>query len=570
VPSEPRGWGPDRWRLYGLVASEAVRALRGSATRTWARLALATRPRPTALLVTPQDLRTSDPTTAADIYGGRFVFAGRALTTGGRSPFDFAPPSPEWGAALYGFGWLRHLRAADDALARANARALVQDYVEGRGERAAARAVPVTARRLISFLAQSPVVLEGADHAFYRRYLKAIAAQVRDLERAARAGLAPQPRLQAAVALAYAGLCCEGLGRTLRRATRLLARELDRQVGADGGHLSRDPHFLAELLLDLLPLRQIFLSRDLEPPPALTRAIDRALPYLRFLRHGDGSLSHFNGAGASAADHLATLLVYDPSVGRAPEPGLRGGYARLAAGPTVLVLDAGGPPPLIHSARAGAGTLSFELTSGAQRVVVNCGLPRSGAEARRAARLTAAHSTATVADTSSSRLLDERGWWGERALARWLAARIGPVLLRGPRQVEVRESGPLGLAARHDGYRRGHGVVHERSLALAPDGRGLDGLDTFTVDGHARAGIAAAIRFHLHPAVRARRDAAGIHLALPGGEAWLFTCADADLGLEDSQFFAAVTGARRTEQIVLHVELSGPAQVAWRFERVEG
>lgn len=568
MPSEPRGWGQDRWRLYRLVALEAARAARGSASRALSRVRLASRP--TALLVTPQNLRTSDPTTAADIYGGRFVFAGRALTTGGRSPFDFAPPSPEWGEALYGFGWLRHLRAADDALARANARALVQDYIDGRGERAAARAIPVTARRLISFLNQSPVVLEGADHAFYRRYLRAIAAQVRDLERALRAGLAPQPRLQAAVALAYAGLCCEGLDRTLRRATRLLSRELDRQIGPDGGHLSRDARFATELLLDLLPLRQTFLSREIEPPPALVRAIDRALPHLRFLRHGDGSLSHFNGVGASAADHLATLLVYDPSVGRAPEPGLRGGYARREAGGTLLVADLGAPPPLIHARNAGAGTLAFELTSGAQRLVVNCGLPRSGAEARRAARLTAAHSTAAVAETSSGRFLDERGWWGERALARWLASRIGPVVLRGPGQVEAREDGLLGLVASHDGYRRSHGIVHERRLTLAADGGRLDGSDLFALDGSARPGVAAAIRFHLHPAVRARRDASGVHLALPGGEAWLFTCAGADLGLEDSLFFAAVTGARRTEQIVLHVELAQPAEVAWRFERVEG
>lgn len=570
MPSEPRGWGPDRWRFYRLVALEVVRAGRGTASRALGRLAVATRPRPTALLVTPQDLRTSDPITAADIYGGRFVFAGRALATQGRSPFDFAPPSPAWGAALYGFGWMRHLRAADDALARANARALVQDYIEHGGDRAVARAVPVTARRLIAFLAHSPLVLEGADHAFYRRYLREIAGQVRDLERALRGGLPPQPRLQAAVALTYAGLCCEGLGGTLRRGARLLARELDRQIGADGGHLSRDPRFAAALLLDLLPLRQTFLSRDVEPPAALVRAIDRALPYLRFLRHGDGALGHFNGAGASEADHLATLLVYDPSVGRPSAAGLRGGYARREARGTLLAADVGAPPPLIHSGNAGAGALSFELTSGAQRIVVNCGLPRGGDEARRAARSTAAHSTATIADTSSGRFLAERGWWGERAMAGWLASRIGAVMLRGPARVEVREDGPLGLVASHDGYRRGQGIVHERRLSLAADGRRLDGADAFTLDGPPRGGRAAAIRFHLHPAVRARRDTDGIHLTLPGGEAWLFTCADADLGLEDSLFFAAVTGARRTDQIVLHTELAAPTRVTWRFARVEG
>src|SRR5919112_2337982 len=116
---------PDRWRLYGLAMQEAFRALRTGLAKLVRLHRLARAPAPERLLLAPQDLRTSDPTVASDIYAGLFVFAGRALTTGGRSPFEFAPPLRAWGEALYGFGWLRHLGAADTALARANARALV-------------------------------------------------------------------------------------------------------------------------------------------------------------------------------------------------------------------------------------------------------------------------------------------------------------------------------------------------------------------------------------------------------------------------------------------------------------
>lgn len=155
------GWGPDRWRFYRLVGHEAGRVLRGAAVRATSRPSALARLRPTGLVIAPQDLRTSDPTIAADIYAGLFVFAGRALATGGRSPFDFAPPSPQWGEALYGFGWLRHLRAAESALSRANARAFVQDFMAGRGDPVLAQRPSVVARRLISLLCQSPLVLEG-------------------------------------------------------------------------------------------------------------------------------------------------------------------------------------------------------------------------------------------------------------------------------------------------------------------------------------------------------------------------------------------------------------------------
>ncbi|MGO4447275.1 hypothetical protein AB4Z42_28515, partial [Mycobacterium sp. 2YAF39] len=118
---------------------------------------------------------------------------------------------------------------------------------------------------------------------------------VRELERHLRSGAMPHQQLMAAIALCYAGLCCEGLDRNLRRASRLLGRELERQILADGGHASRNPRVIVDLLFDLLPLRQMFASREVDTPESLLHAIDRMLPMVRLFRHGDGTLSHFNG-----------------------------------------------------------------------------------------------------------------------------------------------------------------------------------------------------------------------------------------------------------------------------------
>src|SRR4051812_13722245 len=159
----------------------------------WSLSRLSSAPAPTRLLFAPQDLRTADPTIATEIYSGFFAFAGRSITTGGRSPFSFVPPSRAWAESLYGFGWLRHLRAAGTALAQANARSLVDEFVSSRlGDRRIATDPQIVARRLISFISQSPLILEGADHAFYQRFLRIVGILVRDLERALRAGALPQ------------------------------------------------------------------------------------------------------------------------------------------------------------------------------------------------------------------------------------------------------------------------------------------------------------------------------------------------------------------------------------------
>jgi GTPase SAR1 family protein len=63
------------------------------------------------------------------IYAGRFPFAGKVVACDGRSPFEMEPPSDEWADVLLGFGSLRHLRAADSTINRANARALVYEWI---------------------------------------------------------------------------------------------------------------------------------------------------------------------------------------------------------------------------------------------------------------------------------------------------------------------------------------------------------------------------------------------------------------------------------------------------------
>src|SRR5882762_1989492 len=81
------------------------------------------------LVISPQDLRTADATRASEIYAGRFVFAGKVVVCEARSPFEVTPPSEDWAAGLFGFGWLRHLRAAESGITRANARALIDEWI---------------------------------------------------------------------------------------------------------------------------------------------------------------------------------------------------------------------------------------------------------------------------------------------------------------------------------------------------------------------------------------------------------------------------------------------------------
>ena len=60
-----------------------------------------TRP-PDRLLIAPQDIRTADPTVAADIGAGYFAFGGKIVNAMGRSPFALEPGSEAWARQLAG------------------------------------------------------------------------------------------------------------------------------------------------------------------------------------------------------------------------------------------------------------------------------------------------------------------------------------------------------------------------------------------------------------------------------------------------------------------------------------
>ncbi|MGN6465267.1 MAG: heparinase II/III family protein, partial [Rhizobiaceae bacterium] len=123
---EARGYTPRLWALVGhALWRRARRRLRTGPAYRWRYVGRT----PERILVAPPDLRLADPQTAADIYHGRFPFAGHVVDTSGQSPFHLEVGNIAWLEDLHGFRWLRHMRAAGTELAAANARALVSDWI---------------------------------------------------------------------------------------------------------------------------------------------------------------------------------------------------------------------------------------------------------------------------------------------------------------------------------------------------------------------------------------------------------------------------------------------------------
>ena len=519
---------------------------------------------PERLVIAPQDIRTGDPTIAADIYAGYYAFGGKIVNAHGRSPFSLDPPSPEWARVLNGFGWLRHLRAADTALARANARSLVKEFIAFSGKPNAHLAWEpgVVARRTLSWLSQSPMLLESVDFDDYRRFIRVLSRGYWLLRRQASDTLAGEIQLTAAIAMTAFALCAQGGAPLLKCAVAALNEQLRKQILPDGGTIGRNPQKLVDLLFDLLPLRQAFAARGQSPPPELLNAIDRMTPALRMFRHGDGSLALFNGMGVTAPDRVAIALSYEDTRGRPVFNARYSGYQRLEAANALVLIDTGLPPPPLFSKSAHAGCLSFEFSLGLERIVVNCGNPGPQRQDLLAsARTTAAHSTVTLNDVSSCFFSTQAGaknWFDDEILA-------GPTQT-APAREENREG--TTVHASHDGYLRRFGLTHERVLTLRADGRRLQGQDQLIAGGNGPiADVKYAIRFHIHPAVVLTPiwEGSGVLLQTSSGEALIFEAGGLPVDVEESIFFAAPEGPRACEQIVVYGAAADINEISWSF-----
>lgn len=565
-------------------------------------------PLPTEIGPLPEDFYASKPERGAEIRAGRFPLAGDLLSVDPEQDNIWLKPAPTRAFArrLHGFGWLRDVVAApedgdreDDArdadtgddgdretdttmmaAGPETARLLVDSWIKAFGRwNSFAWGHGVLSARIINWLRAGDVLFDAPEEGRKSRNarLRSLLRQARYLQRTIPLAHDGAVRLRCAIALSFAGLSIPKQGGLQKAGLAALEKEVKRQILPDGGHVSRSPRAGTEALIDLIALRDVAEKAGVEFPREIVRAIDRLAPMSRFFRMSDGGLASFHGGGE--CDHGALKLALSRDETGAKPFGFapHSGYHRAEAGGATIIVDVGKAPPGALSTGAHASALAFELCTSGGRLVVNCGWHDDQPSTwREAVRATAAHSTLTLEETSSARLFPP-GW--QRDL-------LGPRLTSAPGPVTARrneEDMGIWLEGIHEGYRGEYGLSHRRRVFLAADGgdlRGEDALFRPVSDGppdDVDVRYRFAIRFHLHPDVRASlsRDNMSALLVQPDGDGWRFRTDGGPIRLERSVYLAAGAPPQRATQIVVQGEAEPfgagdrpPNRVRWAFQRL--
>lgn len=362
-----------------------------------------------------------------------------------------------------------------------------------------------------------------SDAAFATRMCRSIWSQVSFLEENLEYHLLGNHLIENGRALLLAGLFFQGeaAARWRTKGLQILSEELDEQFLDDGGHYERSPMYhqiMLQLYTDVVDVlsRQGFGSAD----PMQVRVEDMQR-WLRTMLHPDGDIALFNDAAfkiAPAPQHQIEETPPESGFCALPESGyylFRDGDAGNA-----LFFDCGPLGPDYQPGHGHCDALSYELSIGGQRMIVDSGVSNYyGDEAwRHYYRSTRAHNTVVIDDQDQSEV------WGRFRVARRAYPYDTVCQAEGADLAYVISS--------HTGYRRLPGrPEHRRSVAWI-DRRFWAIHDDIGGDGNHK--LQSLI--HLHPDVNIHRlsgeDGKVIHWMAERGDsamqilAWGATASD--------------------------------------------
>ncbi|APW73650.1 MULTISPECIES: heparinase II/III family protein [Sphingopyxis] len=520
---------------------------------------------PLKLLGVPEDPVPGDTRAGTAIRAGHFLHRGLRLPL---ATLDFTAlgVAPSFADHIHSFAWLRDLAAtgtrADGA---AIAEAIVRQWLAVHGETVSEPAWKAdnTGWRILFWAAHAPLILSSSDLVYRSAVLNHLARAARHLDRVADKTRPGVEQMVAWIGVVAASLLMPGGEPRQVFGEAGLRKVIETSFYADGGNIARSPQAQLDAIMALSMLARIYDMRRIDLPPFLHEVLARAVPALLGIVHSDGGMGSWQGSGATPAETIAAIVAASGVRTRPLKQARDWGYQRLVANKVVLLADAA-PPPIARVTEAGcASTLAFELSDGAERIVVNCGgAALTGAtipaELARGLRTTAAHSTLVVADSNSTAILPNGS------------------LGKGVTEVELdRHETPQGsrLEMSHDGYARRHGLIHRRLLILSPNGRELRGEDMLLPAPRSRrkGDKHFALRFHLGRNISASltADRLGALLRIAGGPLWQFRASEGTLAVEESLWVDGEGRPHPTEQLVVTGSApAGGVSIGWIFKHI--
>ena len=372
-----------------------------------------------------------------------------------------------------------------------------------------------------------------------------------------------------AKALVFAGCMFSGpVGkRLLRIGTRLIIREIDEQILADGGHYERSPMYHCLILEDLIDLcnllgqhTELINRSDYEH---MRESTVRALTFLATILGADGKIPLFNDSAFEIAPEPYELLNYGElvlgksfkklSTAPARIELLQSGYYGYRTAQDSFIIDCGPVGPNYQPGHAHCDTLSFTLCIDGQPFVVDAGVRGyENDDLREYVRSTAAHNTVQIDNAEQSEI------WGTFRVARRAVAKLIKFSEVTP--------GKIRFVGMHDGYKRlSQSVVHTREVSLD-----LEGVWEIVDQIAGRDSVHATAYMHFHPEITLAKQSDLSWLASRGDHAIARVTIAEDCSVEErTGFYCPEFGlSMNTATLAIQRAARPPFSLSYKIEKV--
>jgi len=294
-------------------------------------------------------------------------------------------------------------------------------------------------------------------------------------------------------ALLFTGVIFENT-RWSEVAEKGLLTEIPEQILEDGANFELSPMYHSLILIDMLDMLNLKKAYPTRISNELTSLIEEYIPkmlvFMEAMAHPDDGLSFFNDSVNGIAPPKARIKKYAEKLGfdiNSYDPSktqiidnAQSGYMCATTAGNKLIFDASSVGPDYIPGHAHADTLSFELSLGTQRVLVNSGISEYGSSTKRISqRKTSSHNTVEVDGKDSSTV--------------WSSFRVANRARILSRLSKLKSDNNIILQADHNGYKSLFGgCIHSRKLIFNQD--------CLVISDSLKGSFKFAIsRFHFHP-----------------------------------------------------------------------
>ena len=221
-------------------------------------------------------------------------------------------------------------------------------------------------------------------------------------------------------------------------------------------------------------------------------------------------------------------------------------------------MDAGSTPNLNYTKDYQSGTLSFEIISNGQKLICNSGYhKKTNLKLNKISKSTAAQSTLTIDDNSSSKFTNVDNTW--------LVKRGSKILKKN----SIFEKNYWKISVSHDGYLKKYNSIHEREIEFFPEQMIFIGLDKI-VKKKINHNYKFDIRFHVEPGVKLMKtqDNKAILIEL-NDEGWKFTCENYNINIDNGLYFGIKNSYTQNQNIyITGVSNNQIEKIKWEIKRI--